>query len=299
MINETTLRQAIHDWLLYNSGTRTVFTLTFTGEPFEVDDLITGTQFGSEHITPLLVTAPFTQTGILAEIARRITALDTVLKAVPTSTPAQIAVTVKQVGIDLAPLVLITNHGLDSGVHVVQSTVVQGTSLAQRIIRADQVDSTTGRNAPRPDSLPYIVFRVGSIRNVGQDESRGVDGDNSDLMTTIGQRVATVTIDYFGPKPMEGLSRCFDSLAKRSALDIFESAGLAVLQKEAMQNLTGMLETKFEERARFEFYVGLLATEEDDQGVIETFELTGTINDENGDPAVVVGPKVIDLTEET
>jgi len=88
------------------------------------------------------------------------------------------------------------------------------------------------------------------------------------------------------------IAKAYNALEKQTVHDQLAASGIAILEKNDVQNLTGMLETIFEERASFDFFIGFADNVEDDLGIIESVELTGQLSGGiTGD--IIVGPTVI------
>lgn len=292
MIDYESIRSRVFTWLNSVLGTRTTFTMTFDQDFFE-DDAINGS-FNLEDIDELIITAGMTQADAMEILRRRIQRLDCIYKAVVTDSRT-ITLTGNPIGTDIEPAVSVLNP--DPLAHPITACVFSAFNQGYRttVIFADQ---GYAKNAPRPAGH-YATIKIGSIVSIGQDEQREID-EVTGFGIMGGQRRATVTVDFFGgdfqipggePSALQGLSNAYDSLYKPSTIAIFQEDGLAILDKGPMQNLTGMLETKFEERASFDFFIGFAANVEDEVGFIETVELTGTIESEIED--IVVGPKII------
>lgn len=149
------------------------------------------------------------------------------------------------------------------------------------------------QNAPRPNLPVYAVVSIDSIIKYGWDEIREIDVNK--IGNLGGQRRATIGVHYFGPNPMQEISKAYNSLEKRSILDVLLTNGIAVWDKNPIQNVTGMLETAFQDHAFFDFYIGFAENYKDDLGTIEQVELTGEYEGVNGE--FVNGPDLITQEE--
>lgn len=142
------------------------------------------------------------------------------------------------------------------------------------VVRADQ-DATI--------QPPYASIRLFPMTPYGRDEVRDVD-PVTQLAPVCGQRRQAVRIDYFGAFPVQGvvpedaqeeLEKAYIAMDRVTVLDRFGAVGLALLQKLGIQNLTELVNTRYEPHATFDFAVGFAVSSEDDVGVIEGVEAQG------------------------
>lgn len=135
-----------------------------------------------------------------------------------------------------------------------------------------------------PESGPYVAFRIGSTVSKGYDSKLGLDG--AFMMNVGGLRQSTIGITYFGYSPENGIAlnyceqnacRISDSLELTSVQQAFSQLGFAYMHKNPVQNLTYRLESKYQPRADFEFFLGFVAKQTDDNSYIETVKVTGQI----------------------
>lgn len=280
-MDESAIKSTLYDWLKRELGVRQTFTITFNADLIS-GNIINGT-FDGEAIDAVTFTG--THAATMTLLAAAIQSLDIIFKA--TVTAARV---ITCIAFEPGQTITAVGPTVTSGASQAVATVVQTVEPQDvTVIFSDQ-------NAPRPVDYPYAVIRLDSIIQLGYDEVREIDVDTN-LATIGGQRRATVNIDYFGPRPMENIMKAFNSLEKRSLNDIFYDAGIAYTEKNDVKNLTAMLETKYEERASFDFYIGFAENFEDDLGVIESVEFTGSVTRDSGDldiDSVTVGPILID-----
>lgn len=135
-----------------------------------------------------------------------------------------------------------------------------------------------------PASGPFVAFRIGSIISKSYDTKLGFN--SSGVMVSGGLRIATITVSYFGYNPENGTPNYYgpqnaslisDSLEKTSVQTAFNAQGFAYLHKNPVQQLTYLLESKYQPRADFDFYLGFVSTSVDDIGWIERARITGQI----------------------
>lgn len=279
-MNETTLKAALYDWLSAALGTRETFTITFNAD-FVTGNVINGT-FDGDLMDAVAFDTNHTTT--LENLAAEIQTLASIFKATVTG-----ARQITCIGLDTGEDITLVGPTVTGGAsQAVATKVVTEEAEAVTVYFADQIDNT-GRNAPQP-AYPCACIRVNNVQKLGWDELREIDDAN--IATFGGQRRATVNISYFGQNPIQGVVNAYNSLEKQTVIDALSADGIAILEKNDVQNLTNMLETKFEPRADFDFYIGFADNFEDDLGIIETVELsgeytggqTGTLN---------VGPDII------
>lgn len=276
-MTQATIRTALYTWLTRSLGVRHVVTLTFSA------DLITGNSVGmTVNGTPIDAVAFTTDHDTTLEaLAVELVASTVILQATVTGA-REITITALNPGVTLAFTAILVSGGAS------QATGVAATETEQQsctVIFADQ-------NSPRPD-YPYAVIRIGSMIKIGFDELRDWGEDTHYIGTFGGQRRATVTVDYFGSDPVEEITKAHNALEKQSIKELFIAAEIATLDRFGITNLTAMLETLFEPRASFDFYIGFADNYEDDIGVIEHVELTSTYETEQGE--LIIGPETIEV----
>lgn len=280
-MNEGAIKDALYDWLSKQLGKEAVVTIDFDAD-FVAGNLIDGTLNGVAWPTVAFDTDHDTT---LFNLADEFSKYPEVLTALVTG-PRQITVTGAFGGVDLVFVGPTVTGGASQPVATVQ--VVQAMQAVQ-VIFSEQ-------NAPRPN-YPYAVIRLDSYRRVGYDSWEGVDPITK-TMSVGGQRQMTVTVDYFGAKPAPGEhSTLFEetvkahrSLQKDSVLIELGKAGIAVQVIEDIQNLTQLLETIFEERTSFDFFIGIAENYRDNVGYIHDVTFQGTVNENQQPPYPVQGP---------
>jgi len=274
-VNETSLKLALYTWLSGALGQSHIFTLTFNAD-FVTGNVINGS-FDAEAIAPVSFTTNHTTT--LQKLAEEIQKRAEIFKATVTG-----ARQITCIGAENGDTITVVGPTVTGGATQPVATVSTVTSpILVTVIFADQ-------NSPRPP-YPYAVVRLDTMVKIGWDEVREIDPDTN-IATIGGQRRMTVSVSYFGPKPLEEIAKAYNALEKQTVHDQLAASGIAILEKNDVQNLTGMLETIFEERASFDFFIGFADNVEDDLGIIESVELTGQLSGGiTGD--IIVGPTVI------
>jgi hypothetical protein len=138
----------------------------------------------------------------------------------------------------------------------------------------------------RPQKSPYATIRVGMVSPYGfKDEEGEVDDEGIALVD--GHRNAMAVIDINGDGANELALQLHASLSKTTVLGIlWNSYGVAILDRGSVTNLTELLETSGLERAVLEIRIGFAVQYEDNVGLIEHVELIaedtegGVISDE-------------------
>ena len=113
------------------------------------------------------------------------------------------------------------------------------------VIRSDQ-------DGDKP-AYPYVTYRIDSPVQLGLDEQLPID-DNG-IQTIAGQRLATVSVHYFGPLPLAGASKAYSSLGMESVRATLYASGIAIGERMTIQNVSSVLETKWEEHPVCQAYL--------------------------------------------
>lgn len=130
---------------------------------------------------------------------------------------------------------------------------------------------------PQPSKLPYASILLGSEQMLGgADEQVQKIDDNGDAPIH-GQRLRTIHVQILGPNANALAAQLRLSLGKSTTQQAFAGLhDLAIVRTSPVINLTGLLETEYEERAAFDITIAYTLTAEDYVGIIERVE----INDE-------------------
>jgi hypothetical protein len=145
-----------------------------------------------------------------------------------------------------------------------------------RVILANQ-------NAPRP-TLPYLTILLTPFIAIGDDYI--YPPDVAGVRKIKGNREFTVTINAFGTNAINYLQLLINSLEKPSVLEYLRANGIVFIRKLAINDVTALLETVYEERSicDIQFRLGENFTDNnswidqvelvenyfDDQSIIET-----------------------------
>lgn len=278
-MNLAATKLALYNWLSKVMGYPNIFTITFDVD-FVTGNQINGT-IGASVLDPVVFTDDHATT--LALLAEEIQKTAEIFKATVTG-PRQITCVGAVNGTTVTPITITVTLGAVQPVDTVaQVQDAQGV----RVIHAHQNAPRKGEN---DDLYPYAVIRLDSFQQIGWDELREIDDNN--IATFGGLRRGTVSISVFGEGALEYATQASNSLEMQTYIDLLSAAGIAILEKSSVQNLTAMLETKYEPRADFDFFIGYADNVEDDLGIIEKAELSGTVKGgKNGD--LVIPSKII------
>ena len=130
------------------------------------------------------------------------------------------------------------------------------------------------QGAHRP-ARPYVSLNVfvASAEMGGMDQQRVNDIGN---VVTSGMRRLTASINIFGPDAVEKLTKIRDSLDRPDIIELFARKEIAELERGAVQDLTALEETDYEERGQMDITIAYVSESEVDVGTIETVEIEGT-----------------------
>jgi len=142
---------------------------------------------------------------------------------------------------------------------------------------------------PRPSVRPYGTIRIMDQSQVGGDDSRsGVSALG--IQTSKGVREGVISLNIYGDDALEKMSIARDSMFKETTHDkLYVTYGVSVTSSENIQNLTGLLETDFEERAQMDVNILYARESTDDVGLIEHVAIEGEAN------GITISEETIDL----
>lgn len=146
-------------------------------------------------------------------------------------------------------------------------------STGQTVIFAEQ-------GPPRPDT-PYLTIKVNGPVSVGFDEGRGLadptGAPDPAVQTYRGEREVSVSVQAFGAGALDyarAAARALSTETTRSQLAAASLFHRGIVP--AVNELTELLETEFEERAQFDATLGFAEEYTDDVYLIEDVEGQGT-----------------------
>ena len=274
-MNESEIKLTLFNWLSKALGTRHAFTITFDRD-FVPSNSICGSFDGQSIISVVFTTDQLTTMRLLARAIQG---------------------TGKVWEVDITDTRKFTCYGYTPGVDVtilgptVTGGSVQPVATVTTITHASLIPVYWEfQSAPRPGVYPYATLRLDSMRKIGWDEVRISETDPYTLMTPVGgQRVMTVMCNFFGQYPMQLAQQAFTSLGLETVKNYFSTRDLSILDRLAVTNISSPLETEFDLRASFDFYVGFADNQLDDIGIIERTVIDGTVNETRSVPPFIVG----------
>lgn len=134
-------------------------------------------------------------------------------------------------------------------------------------------------NSPRPE-LPYVTLFLNTLTQIGDDFTPrpDIDGDAS----IIGDREFNIQIQAYGGDPITTLENIRSSLQLDSVLDSLRNDNIVFVQHNPINDITGLLDTKFEPRGSMDVLFRIAQSQDDNLGVIETVELEQNYSDGEG-----------------
>lgn len=159
--------------------------------------------------------------------------------------------------------------------------MVAGTGLpAGRVIWANQA-------APRPQTPFAEINPRMSIRRLGAYDEERPTATPGTIARVTHLRLG-VSCHLYGAGAMDLMERAREYLDTHAARALFEPAGLSVLDRGEVRDITKLLETQYEERAQLDLVIGLATTATEDVGFIQTVDLTTTVRSPDGSTAAIV-----------
>jgi hypothetical protein len=142
---------------------------------------------------------------------------------------------------------------------------------------------------PRP-STPYLTAKVGNIVSFGQDDRRGMTDPGAPSYATQtyrGDREINVSVQAFGSGAMDLARAAANALRTETTRAQLATAGLCHRGVvPAVNELTELLETDFEERAQFDATLAFGEEYTDTVPLIEDVEGQGTFTGSPTSPRV-------------
>jgi len=144
------------------------------------------------------------------------------------------------------------------------------------------------QNSPQPlstDALKsdaYVTLRYDNINQIGQD-AQLLPTDNPGNVIIAGNREWTLFIQIKGKNAFSLMNDLRDSLQKETVRDILTLAGIVFVDNFSIQNITGLDDTEYIERASMDVLFRAASSITDIVGTIKNIEVTETIKDAKGD----------------
>ncbi len=260
-MNQSNLRKVIKAWLDTVVGDPHIFTLDFDSD-FVSGNQITGS-INSEDIFQVDYTTSHDNT--LKLLAFSLQNSDAIQTAKITGV-RQITVTAHM-----------TNTALTANLNIsggsAQPVFTQTTTQAPSSV------SVNFLNQKMEESAEHCLFNILSVKPVGIDGYQKINFETN-LSLLVGNRIATVNIVYIGNYALEKSSRIYNALYTDSTTSYFQSHKMAIVRREPIKDLTNLLDTDFQQRADFDFYLRFNEETEEDRGSIEHIVIDGNVSDD-------------------
>lgn len=263
-MNLSTIRTAIKTFIDANTGTAHVSTINFDSD-FVTGNVISGDVNGVDFLD---VTYATSHAATLQQLAFAIQDIPSVRKALVTGA-REITVTAYDTGDTQTATIAVTGGAT-------QPVATQTTTTA-----AESIQGATLANQKVTQKVAQCIFKISSVVTIGVDGYQKTNFDTN-LSLLVGNRLSTLTIDYTGDRAMEKISRLYNEIFSERWRQYFLENGLVISTREQIIDLTGLLDTEFQERASFDCYLRFRETTEMDLGTIETVNIEGHIQDEAG-----------------
>ena len=161
-----------------------------------------------------------------------------------------------------------------------QATMTQTTVTTASSIPVLRMDQKFEKYAAQ------CLFKILSIIPFGIDGYRAVD-TSTNLSLLVGSRIATLTVSYIGPLAIEKISTVYSELYSERAKNYFNNLNLSIVGRESVKDLTGLLDTEFQERADFDFRISYFDEQEEDLGTIDSITVDAEISNVNVNQIIV------------
>jgi hypothetical protein len=126
-------------------------------------------------------------------------------------------------------------------------------------------------NAPRP-STPYVSLYMNTITAVNQDWS-SPDADASGNIEMHGDRQFTLQVQAYGNDPLTVLENIRTSLQKQTVLDTLRANGIAFYQSLTINDITELVDSRFERRAQLDILFGIGQVYQDGPGYFDEIDI--------------------------
>lgn len=148
----------------------------------------------------------------------------------------------------------------------------------RRVTRLTVIDERQGK--PRPQ-LPYVAFDISnaSTRVGAIDETRA----SGESFSNHGLRTAIVSIDIIGPGALDAMAHLQQCLDLPEAVEEFGIAGVSHIGEDGPNDLSGLMETTYQERSQLDLRIMYGFEIESTVGPIESVGAVGTF-DGQGQP---------------
>lgn len=126
-------------------------------------------------------------------------------------------------------------------------------------------------NAPRP-TYNYVTIDITTFTQIGEDYTPQPTDDVGDV-EMVGNREFTVQLQAYGGDSMGILETLRCSLQKLTVLDTLRNNGIIFVMHFPIQDITELVNSKFESRATMDVLFRMGQTYQDTLGSIDTVEI--------------------------
>lgn len=132
-------------------------------------------------------------------------------------------------------------------------------------------------NGPKPD-LPYLTLRRQSVSSIAHEYMSNPD-DNG-IAVISGNRELIINIQAYGSNAFGRLEDLISLHLVTESQELLATEGLSLINQLGIQNITGLNDTLFEERASVDLLLRFASQRENvDVGLIETVEIEGNVKE--------------------
>ena len=135
-------------------------------------------------------------------------------------------------------------------------------------------------NAPRP-TVDYVSLYISSINQIGWDYTQA-PLDDFGIAQMVGDREFYLQVQGYGGDPMTILENLQTSLQQQTVLDSLRAVGLVFFNWQPINDITYLVDSRYEQRATFEVMFRLANIYTDNLGVIDRVELEEIFKDPAG-----------------
>lgn len=126
-------------------------------------------------------------------------------------------------------------------------------------------------NAPRP-TVDYVSLQISAVNQIGWDYTQDPMA-NDGVAEMVGDREFSLHIQAYGGNVLTILNILRSSLQKQTVLDSLRLNGIVFFNWSTITDLTGLVDSRFEQRACFDAYFRMADIYSDNLGVISTVNL--------------------------
>ena len=135
-------------------------------------------------------------------------------------------------------------------------------------------------NAPRP-TVDYVSLYIATVTQIGWDWTQG-PLDDTGISKMVGDREFVVQAQAYGRDPVTVLQNLRTSLQKQTVLDTLRANGIVFFNWGAINDVTELIESRFEQRASMDINFRIADIYTDNLGNIDTVVIEEIFKDPNG-----------------